>query len=184
MALTIIGTATYDMKDYTLIYDDNGPLGPITWLNYINFGYREDWWLQQRYWAFMLNGEGGLTYKLNEEVTNWCGGNWRLPELCWDPLDTQCTQDNCSELLHVYKEMNDIAGGFPLEIQDFLTNINNNTFWFETRADDNDLAWWIKLPSGLQVASSKQESYNGLAVRPGKVTFRVPSPQNLKVKVS
>lgn len=75
-ALTTIGTATYGGTEYNLIYMDDGPFGPITWLDYENNCYN---WHNQVNWASGLGSE--LTVTLEPGYTSsidWSTG-WRLP---------------------------------------------------------------------------------------------------------
>jgi hypothetical protein len=77
-ALTTIGTATYQGNEYNLIYMDDGPFGPITWLDYTK---GRDTWQNQVNWASGLGSQ--LTVTLNPGYTtsvDWSTG-WRLPEV-------------------------------------------------------------------------------------------------------
>jgi hypothetical protein len=75
--LTTIGTATYQGNDYNLIYMDDGPFGPVTWLDYTK---SPDDWEYQIDWASGLGNQ--LTVTLDPGYTtsvDW-GTGWRLPE--------------------------------------------------------------------------------------------------------
>jgi len=77
-ALTVIGTAHYQGNDYKMIYLDDGPSGPITWLDYTR---NDDTWQNQLDWASRLGAE--LTVTLDPDYTStidWSTG-WRLPEV-------------------------------------------------------------------------------------------------------
>ncbi|WP_054030908.1 PEP-CTERM sorting domain-containing protein [Desulfatitalea tepidiphila] len=83
-ALTLIGTASYDSdgngtpETYNLIHMDDGPFGPITWLDYTKEG---DNWQNQMNWASGLSfAEADI--QLNpgyKSSIDWSTG-WRLPE--------------------------------------------------------------------------------------------------------
>lgn len=77
-SLVTIGTADYAGGTYKLIYDDNGPFGPIAWLDYTKSGDR---WADQVAWAAGLNTSGVLIYDIDPAYTSiWAtlDGDWRL----------------------------------------------------------------------------------------------------------
>ena len=96
-ALTVIGTANYEGEAYNLIYMDDGPLGPITWLDYVR-----DWntWQNQVDWASNLSfAEADI--QLNPGYTtsvDWSTG-WRLPET---PVETWGYNITSSEMGYLF----------------------------------------------------------------------------------
>ena len=80
--LQVIGTATYQGDDYNLIYMDDGPFGPITWLDYTSPSFpNQGEWQNQVNWAVGLGAD--LTVTLDSGYTttiNWTTG-WRLPNV-------------------------------------------------------------------------------------------------------
>jgi len=71
--LTVIGTATYEGKDYKLIYEDDQGL---IWLDY-SFTWNR--WNQMMKLVNTLNNPGVLTYKFNPGISVDWKGVWRLP---------------------------------------------------------------------------------------------------------
>jgi hypothetical protein len=75
--LTKIGTATYEGKDYNLIYEDDQGL---IWLDYSHPAQRSGGpWFSQMKWAAGLNDSGVLTYNFNTGIKVSWQGSWRLP---------------------------------------------------------------------------------------------------------
>lgn len=79
-ALQTIGTANYMGIDYNLIYMDDGPFGPITWLDYSKSG--DNNWQNQVDWASGLSfAEADIQLEPAYTSTiDWTKG-WRLPEV-------------------------------------------------------------------------------------------------------
>jgi len=74
--LTVIGTASYQGSTFNLIYDNNGPNGPITWLDYSSPG---NTWQNHVNWASGLGSN--LTVALSPcymSTIDWTT-DWRLP---------------------------------------------------------------------------------------------------------
>jgi hypothetical protein len=75
--LTQVGTATYNGKEYGLIYEDDQNL---IWLDYYQpqqpFGVG---WFGMIKWAAGLNYPDVLTYKLNPGINVKWLGSWRMP---------------------------------------------------------------------------------------------------------
>jgi hypothetical protein len=79
--LEVIGTATYEGDDYNLIYMEDGPFGPITWLDCTSPDVPQGEWQDQVNWAAGLGAD--LTVKLDSGYTttiDWTTG-WRLPNV-------------------------------------------------------------------------------------------------------
>lgn len=72
-----IGTATYGLTDYKLIYEDNSIYGGLVWLDYTN---HRDFWQDQADWAAGLGSSLTVTLLPGYTTTiDWSTG-WRLPE--------------------------------------------------------------------------------------------------------
>lgn len=81
--LITIGTANYDSNGdgvreaYSLVLDDDNNGRSVVWLDYASPAAV---WTSQSAWAMGLNGEGVLTYSLNEGIAiDWGSNLWRLP---------------------------------------------------------------------------------------------------------
>ncbi len=164
-ALVNIGTATYhDVGTYNLIYDADGPLGPITWLDYSHTSAQ---WTDQVIWAATLGQH--LTVELNSGYTtdlSWLAG-WRLPSAGADPLSgfNQLT----SEMGHLFYE----------EDKSEFTELKASWYWSGTEyanAPGNaGNAGYFDMHYGIQGDCPKNGYYYGLAVRSGQVSA-VPVP--------
>jgi hypothetical protein len=194
--LTTIGTATYDdgtgSKNYNLIYDDDAPMGAITWLDYTN---ADALWQEQMDWAAGLNGAGVLTYNLNGNVASWTGGDWRLPATVDGPfvLGTDGTTTygyniTSSEMGHLYYvELGNLGGcdtsgncpqpGWGLANAGDFVNLGPTWNWSGTESALYPVdAWTFDFFNGFQSYDDKlavisDNTYFGVAVRTGKVSF-------------
>jgi hypothetical protein len=187
--LTTIGTATYGGSDYKLIYDDDAPMGAITWLDYSN-GLGD--WQDQVDWTAGLNTVGVLTYNLNADVAIWTGGDWRLPSTVdgpwvygYDGTTTAGYNITSSEMGHLYYEELGNLGwratdgtspqpGWGLVNTGDFDNLSSYWYWSGTEyAIYPGIAWDFIFDNGYQNVDYKIKSYkfHGLAVRPGQVSF-------------
>jgi len=194
--LTTIGTATYDGKDYKLIYEDDQGL---VWLDY---SFPDNRWPQQMSLISKLNDTGVLTYKINPGITiNW-RGPWRLPLAVdgarkngFDGTTTAGFNITTSEYGHLYyvslgnlgyydKDGNARPGwgkltkdqeSWGLKNTAPFDNLKHSNYWTSTEYSSNPQhAWDFNSYLGcLDVQSFKGSmALSGLAVRPATVTKR------------
>ncbi|MGD9162106.1 MAG: hypothetical protein PVG39_27085 [Desulfobacteraceae bacterium] len=194
-ALQVIGTAKYQEQDYKLIYMEDGPFGPITWLDYIN---PSTTWENQKSWASGLGSE--LTITLNEGYDdtgiNWIT-DWRLPETVdgdyqsgYDGTTTGGYNITSSEMGHLfYKELGNPGlydtSGNPLSNDlntgdfDHLTAsfyFSGTEYSYSTPAYGS-YVWFFNFKSGNQFYNLEFYNLAALAVLPGEVTINpVPIP--------
>lgn len=207
-----IGTASYDSDEdginevYNLIYQDDGPFGPITWLDYSN---TLDSWYIQAHWTSGL-GEY-LEVSLNPGYTtdiDWETG-WRLPLVD----ESQANLDGGSgyegpdgsgyhnyelgynmvngEMGYLFYELlgnngkvaidgtERVYGDYGLKNTDDFDNLWNTDYWSGTDYSPTLLsyAWNFKLIDGRNYYSNKSDGNLAIAVRPGEVYFNpVPIP--------
>ncbi|MCP3874325.1 MAG: hypothetical protein GY699_14370 [Desulfobacteraceae bacterium] len=166
-ALSIIGTATCSGNSFNLIYDSDGPLGPITWLDYTNHTIVN--WITMNYWAASLNTPEVIQYNLNPGVTmNW-GGDWRLPDqIGYGGYVTT------SEMGRLYfTELGNPAGG-PMTNYGPFSNLTNSYYWGNSRPTHSEgNGWATRMDTGHTDAYEDHNYMIGLAVRPGQL---VPVP--------
>lgn len=187
-ALITIGTADYDdgmgPYAYKLIYDDNGPLGPVTWLDYTSLAKH---WLDQKNWA---EGIGTLLTNINmypgyRATFDWSTG-WRLPLAGSNPHLGY--NEKSSEMGHLwYDEFGYSEGWSPntsqLNAVSEFDNLVAYWYWTGTEYSGNpeNQAWDFSLHYGYQTYGNKGTGEDihgmlyGLAVHPGRVEA-VPLP--------
>ena len=110
-SMTTIGTATYGVANYNLIWDDNNNGNSVIWLDYSNSG---DTWSNQVSWASGLNGAGALTYNIDSSAytVDWGTNSWRLPttvdgavdDFSYDGTTSLGFNNTTSEMGHLYYE--------------------------------------------------------------------------------
>ena len=196
-SLEVIGTATYEGEDYKLIYMDNGPFGPITWLDYTNKTTNTTennfyTWAEQLAWANGLGAE--LLVTLNEGYitsADWSVG-WRLPETVdrrdiggngpWDGAYHITT----SEMSYLFYEELENKGAYDIDgntqsnhgllfTGDF-DHLTDYSYWSGTEySGDTGNAWRFYFGLGALYYWDKDGLDVGLAVFPGEVS-RVPLP--------
>ncbi len=171
-ALQTIGTATYNLFEYNLIYDDDSN---ITWLDY---SYGRANWDNQMNWLSELNTSGVLTYNFNSGVTMSWSDDWRLPIT----FDQSCKDYGCtnSEWGHLYyTELGNIAfptaGWDQVNTGDFqnwqVGQYRSETEWVSNSTD----TWIFDAHGGYQTHDMKAQRYYALAVRSGDISI-VPEP--------
>ena len=167
--LTIIGTASYLESSYNLIYEDNGPFGPITWLDYTR---DFDTWQNQVDWASGLGAN--LTVALNPGYTttiDWTAG-WRLPETLdapWVDGITGGYNITTSEMGHL--NYLSLLNG-PLGDMSPFNNLHADDYWSGTEYSTNtNNAWgfFFGFGTGYQYVDRKDSVGTALAVHPGNV---------------
>ncbi len=196
-ALTVIGTASYDSdgngtaEDYKMIYLDDGPFGPITWLDYTKIA---DNWQNQVSWASGLGGN--LTVNLDPVYTStidWSTG-WRLPETAdgsyvygYDGTTTAGYNITTSEMGYLFYEAlgnkgyydtsgNGPQSGWGLQNTFDFDNLLADFYWSGTEYSPNPhSAWDFYFGYGYQGNYDKSSHNYALAVRPGDVSA-VPVP--------
>ena len=190
-ALEVIGTANYQGQDYQLIHMEDGPFGPITWLDYSN-GAGD--WENQVAWA---NGLGAdLTVTLYDGYStglDWNTG-WRLPETVdgervwgYDGTTTAGYNITSSEMGFLfyyvlgnkgyYNASGGPQAGHGLVNTGEFNNLQSAYYWSGTEYSANTGgAWDFYLYGGGQDCWDKTHGANyGLAVLPGDVSA-VPLP--------
>jgi hypothetical protein len=194
-ALITIGTATYGVSDYNLIYEEDQGL---VWLDYTKGG---DTWQNQVNWASGLGGS--LTVTLHPDYTtniDWSTG-WRLPETVngpyvwgYDGTTTAGYNITNSEMGHLYYTSLgnlgyfDTSGnpqsGWGLQNTGPFNNLLADVYWSGTEYLLNpNYAWNFGFMDGPQANSYKGACINALAVRPGEVSA-VPVPASVFLLVS
>lgn len=173
--LTTIGTATYQGNNYNLIYMDDGPFGPITWLDYTS---GLDTWQNQLDWSSGLGAE--MTIFLDDGYTssNDWKTMWRLPNAGDNPQEgyDQIT----SEMGYLYYEaLGNVAydePGWGLQSTGDFKSLQASFYWSGTEYD-SERAWGFAFGDGAQDDAIKSWSKSALAVRPGEVTSNpIPEP--------
>lgn len=199
--LRIIGSATYNGKDYSLIYEDDQGL---IWLDYTNPG-SVNGWEQQVAWASGLNASGALTYKYNEGVSVSWNGDWRLPttvdgphRLGYDGTTTAGFNITTSEMGHLYyKSLGNLGYydtngerrpgwgkpeseyGWGLKNTAPFVNLQKGQYWSGTEFSINPMrAWDFNTYWGSTNDNAFKASYrySAMAVRPGKVVVPNAAP--------
>ena len=191
--LSVIGTATYEGRDYYLIYEDDQGL---IWLDYTNRNGRN--WDALMVWAEGLNDPGVLTYKLDPSIEVSWEDDWRLPETMdgarrfgYDGSSTAGFNIITSEMGHLYyeslgnlgyydKKGNPGTGWFPdsswgLKNIEPFTNLQPDMYWSGTEYSISpQRAWSFNFAFGDQgnIAFKSSYPYLGIAVRPGNVVGR------------
>ena len=180
-ALITIGTATYNGTDYNLIYDADGPLDPVTWLDY---SHPQQPWKDQIIWAATLGDK--LTVTLNPGYTtslSWLVG-WRLPSAGENPhygynqITSEMGHLYYTELgnLGYYDTSGNYQSGYGLNNTGDFDNLNAYWHWSGTEyADGLAGAWYFDVDNGVQGDDYEDCNGYGLAVRSGKVSA-VPVP--------
>lgn len=207
-ALQVIGTANYDSdgngtpENYNLIYDCDGPFGPIVWLDYSR---DFDIWINQAYWAGGLNGASVLTYNFNPGVTVTWDDAWRLPltvdgpyvDGYWGPEPDGSYSYTAgynlynSEMGHLfYVELgndglfdtsNNIPSDWGLTNTCDFQNLTALPYWSDTEySDDMDDAWYFGFYNGYQYRISKEYDYRAIAVRPGIAIFAITPEEQIE----
>jgi hypothetical protein len=189
--LSVIGTANYLGNSYNLIYDNNGPNGPITWLDYIS---PQKTWQNQVNWADGLGSHLTVTlypgYTSNIDWTK----NWRLPMTLdglgnygYDGTTERGLNITSSEMGHLFytelgnKGWYDINGNlqtYGLDNKGPFQNLLGNyySYWSGTTwALYPESAWLFAFWYGYQEPGDKGMSLIALAVHPGNVSA-VPIP--------
>ena len=207
--LTKIGTANYGGQDYNLIYMDDGPFGPITWLDYTR---SYDTWQNQVDWASNLSFaetdihlDSGYTTSID-----WSTG-WRLP-------GTDESQANLSggygyegpdgsgyhDYLYGYNMVNSEMGhlffeelgnkgywatdgtysgpGYGLSNTGDFNSLQAFNYWSGTEySSGSQYAWVFSFDFGCQsYTGSKWQTFYALAVRPDDVPAApVPEPTTM-----
>ncbi|MGD9161474.1 MAG: VPLPA-CTERM sorting domain-containing protein [Desulfobacteraceae bacterium] len=192
-ALQVIGTAEYQANTYKLIYMEDSPFGPITWLDYTN---PETKWQTQKDWASGLGSELAVTLYDGYDDTgiDWTAG-WRLPEtvngfsvIGYDDTFLRGYNITTSEMGYLFYEELGNAGEFDTNgdsLEDFglentgdFDNLLADRYWSETyyQPNHNSLAWGFEFDLGYQHASHQEYNYlYGLAVHSGDISA-VPIP--------
>jgi hypothetical protein len=195
-ALKIIGSASYNGKDYNLIYEDGQGL---IWLDYTNPSSVTGW-DQQMEWASGLNASGILTYKFNAGVSVSWNGDWRLPltvdgphRFGYDGTTTAGFNITTCEMGHLYYKSLGNPGyyntkgnprpgwgkpeseyGWGLKNTAPFVNLQKGRYWSSTEYSINPMrAWdfntyWGSTNNNAFKASNR---FSSIAVRPGKVVF-------------
>jgi hypothetical protein len=201
--LTTIGTATYLGNDYNLIYMDDGPFGPVTWLDYTK---EFDTWQTQADWASGLGADLMVTLdSVHTTDIDWTTG-WRLPFVDesqanlsvgfgYEGPDGTGYHDYRygynmvnSEMGHLFYESlgnkgryakdgtNPQPGWGPENKGEFNDLYAAEYYWSGTEySPDADGAWYFYFLYGLQRYRGKSSDFYALAVRPGEVSV-VPIP--------
>ena len=206
-SMTTIGTATYGVANYNLIWDDNNNGNSVIWLDYTNDG---DTWSNQVDWASGL--DGALTYSIDPAYTvDWGTSSWRLPTTVdgpyvwgYDGTTTAGYTITTSEMGHLYYEelgnlgYYDTSGvtqsGYGLiNTGDFYNLVvpvpnSNPSLWYWSGTEFAGMAgaaWGFTMDAvdgtydGSQGPTFQTVDYGyGLAVRSGEVTV-VPEPATL-----
>jgi hypothetical protein len=189
-SLTVIGTATYDGKDYNLIYEDDQGL---IWLDYTNpsGGFGVGWYGQMK-WAAGLNASGVLTYNFNPGISVSWDGDWRLPKTAdgtrrysCDGTTTAGFNITTSEMGHLfYKSLGNLGyfdtngkpqAGWGLKNNGPFTKLDTDSYWSGTEYSIYPQhAWDFNMYFGSQGNLGFKSSYvyAALAVRPGRVIGR------------
>ena len=192
--LVTIGTATYGGSTYNLIYMDDGPFGPITWLDYTR---STDNWYNQVDWASGLGEE--LTVTLFPGYTSsvdWSTG-WRLPETVdgeyewgYDGTTTAGYNITSSEMGYLFYETlgnkgyYDTSGNCPqpgwwLYNTSYFDYLQPSVCWSGAEYSPSPSnAWHFNFGLGYQYCDDKGNNYFALAVRPGDVSA-VPEPSTV-----
>lgn len=173
-SLTVVGTASYQGNTYNLIYDNNGPYGPITWLDYTKDSAI---WQNRVNWATALGS--GLTVTLNPGYTstiNWTTG-WGLPTTVDDGTNMIGYNMTSSEMGHLF---NTELGGSLTNAYGF-NNLHPWQYFSGTPYynpyfnNPDDWAWYFHFGQDYQGPYSKSSAAYALAVREGDVSA-VPIP--------
>jgi hypothetical protein len=193
-SLKVIGTANYSGQNYNLIYMDDGPFGPITWLDYTRGGNT---------WGRQVNWASGLSFaeadiQLNPGYTtsiDW-GTGWRLPEtvdgpIVWgfDGTTTAGYNITTSEMGYLFYEAlgnrgyydtsSQLQSEWGLKNTGFFNNLQDTFYWSGTEFSAISLnAWKFRFDFGYQVNGGMGVSDYALAVRPGDVSA-VPEPATM-----
>ncbi len=193
--LITIGTATYNGKDYKLVYEDDQGL---VWLDYSLPNNR---WPQQMSLVSKLNDPGVLTYKFNSGIrVNW-KGFWRLPLAVddarkngYDGTTSAGFNITTSEMGHLfYKSLGNLGyydtKGIPrpgwgkprdqevwgLKNTAPFDNLRHDSYWCSTDYSVNPQhAWDFNTYFGVLDCQCFKGSFalTGLAVRPATVAMK------------
>jgi len=183
-SLTTIGTATYGLSEYNLIWDEDNNGQSLIWLDY---SHTPSTWENQKYWAEVILGEV-LILNLDPGFTvDWNSSSWRLPTAGVDYADweyyythgeyNQATSEMghlfCTELGLKRCLFNSTE---KLNESEF-DNLIASTYWSSTESEYNpDIAWYLSTSPISQGYTSKSAwQFYGLAVRSGQVSM-VPMP--------
>lgn len=186
--LTVVGAATYQGKEYNLIYEDDQEL---IWLDYYQSGQPFGiGWYGQVDWAADLNKPGELTYSYKPGFKVTWEGSWRLPMAVdgprthgFDGTTTAGFNITTSEMGHLFyvslgnlgyfdkegKPEKDWAG---LKNKGPFQNIRPDSYWSGTEyAVDKYHAYDFNMYFGSQnnMGYTPNYMYAALAVRPAQV---------------
>ena len=196
-SLEVIGTATYQGQDYKLIYMDDGPFGPVTWLDYTN---DPDDWQNQVDWATNL---GELEVSLYEGYILNQSAGWRLPEVDESQANLSGINNGYAgpdgngyhdyrtgfnmvngEMGYLFYEelgnrgFRDTSGnsqsGYGLTDPGKFEHLQSYSYWSGTEYDANH-AWEFEFHNGGQYNPNSFNEIYGIAVLPGTVSS-VPLP--------
>ena len=180
-SLINIGTASYSGGIYNLIYDNDSPLGPITWLDYAPMppaGRGSDLFQWAPGVAVSVNLSPGVIASWATNPNSVTG--WRLPSAGNNPQAGY--NQTSSEFGHLYyTELGNVAGSGWSNIGIFnnLKDWWNWGLWTGTRSGDYN---WVFHSDGYQDMSGQSGwySYNsgtGMLVLEGVVTTSSPTPE-------
>jgi len=189
--LITIGKASYNSRDYNLVYEgDQG----LIWLDYTS-GMGVGWDYYKK-WALELNASGVLTYNLNPGVKVTWNGDWRMPNTVdgkriwgYDGTTTAGFNITTSEMGHLFyktlgnKGCYDVKGKIkPGWIHDAAWGLKNkgpfinlyaDTYWSDTEYEAyTELAWAFNFSTGAQTNTIfKHQGIRviAMAVRPGRI---------------
>lgn len=193
--LTAIGTATYNGKDYKLVYEDDQGL---IWLDYSLPNNR---WPQQMSLVSKLNDPGVLTYKFNSGIRVSWKGLWRLPLAVddarkngYDGTTSAGFNITTSEMGHLfYKSLGNLGyydtkgvprpgWGKPRDQEVWglkntapFDNLRHDSYWCSTDyAVNPQHAWDFNTYFGVLDCQCFKGSFalTGLAVRPATVVMK------------
>ncbi|MCK9293558.1 MAG: hypothetical protein M0P70_00610 [Desulfobulbaceae bacterium] len=200
-ALTVIGTATYDLDgvggaapigEFNLIWDNDNNGNSVVWLDYTHAGATCG---AQNAWAAGLDST--LTYNINAGYrVAWDDNTWRLGSTVdgpyqwgWDGTTTTGYNITSSEMGHLfYEELGNLAyydtagrspqAGWGLQNTGDFNNLTSSWYWSSTEwaAVNPGYAWTFDMDRGGQIYAL--QSFNGgsgLALRNGEVSA-VPIP--------
>lgn len=188
-SLTHIGFAFYDdgignIGAYKMIYDDDSPLGPITWFDYSNEG---DTWENQKAWAADLGNKLTYYWLSGYENFTWTEDDWRLPDVGQNPQRNLGI--TTSEMGHLYYDElgldgidANVPGHYPTPDYTTSADLNASVFYnliaggyyTQNTGDLPNSVWYFEMNTGWQGVSADYNRIYGLAVRGGVISTPVP----------